>query len=164
MIDAVTIRRAGVTDAAALATTIVAAFEQYRGNLIPDSGALQERTDTILTELSSGSAAIVAEQNRAIVGCVMIKAMDGDLYFGRLSVLPAARGYGFAHRLVAAVEDEGRRRGCAGVRLSVRVSLPENQMFFASLGYVETGREAHRGFDHSTTIHMRKELSALDNQ
>ncbi len=33
----------------------------------------------------------LAEQNGAVVGCVMVKPMEGDLYFGRLSVLPAAR-------------------------------------------------------------------------
>jgi ribosomal protein S18 acetylase RimI-like enzyme len=158
MTDAVIIRFAGLTDAASLAATITAAFEQYRGALTPESGALRETADTILAELNSGSGAIVAERELAIAGCVMTKPMDGDLYFGRLSVLPAARGHGVARRLVSAVEADGRRRGFAGVRLGVRIALPENRILFASMGYAEIGREAHPGFDHPTMIHMRKQL------
>ncbi len=89
---------------------------------------------------------------------VMIKPVDRDLYFGRLAVTPWARGRGIARRLVEAVEDEACRRGLAGVRLGVRIVLTENQRFFSSLGYVETSREAHPGFDHPTSITMRKAL------
>jgi len=84
--------------------------------------------------------------------------MEGDLYFGRLSVLPAARGLGLAKRLIAAVEADARARGLAGVRLGVRVVLTDNQRLFASLDYLETDREAHPGFDYPTSINMRKPL------
>jgi ribosomal protein S18 acetylase RimI-like enzyme len=90
----------------------------------------------------------------------MIKPVDGDLYFGRLAVTPSARGRGIARRLVEAVEAEAARRGLAGVRLGVRIVLSENQRFFTALGYVETSREAHPGFDYPTSINMRKALSA----
>jgi predicted N-acetyltransferase YhbS len=153
-------------DAAVLAATIAAAFEQYRGRLVPESAAFRETADAITRELAAGSDAIIAEQDGEVLGCVMIKPADdsddgssADLYFGRLSVTPAARGRGIARRLVEAVEDEARRRGLAGVRLGVRIVLTENQRLFTSLGYVETSREAHPGFDHPTSISMRKALS-----
>jgi hypothetical protein len=60
--------------------------------------------------------------------------------------------------IAAAVEDEARRRELAGVRLGVRIVLTENQRLFTSLGYVEISREAHEGFDHPTSINMRKAL------
>ena len=75
------------------------------------------------------------------------------------SAIPWARGRGIARRLVTAAEDEACRRGLAGVRLGVRIVLTENHRFFSSLGYVETAREAHPGFDHPTSITMRKALS-----
>jgi ribosomal protein S18 acetylase RimI-like enzyme len=156
--DTLVLRLATAADAAILAATISAAFEQYRGKLVPESGAFGETADGIAAELSKGAGAIVAERNGAVLGCVMTKPMDGDLYFGRLSVLPAARGTGLARRLVAAVEAEARRRGLAGVRLGVRVVLTENQRLFGALGYRETSREAHPGFDYPTSINMRKVL------
>jgi ribosomal protein S18 acetylase RimI-like enzyme len=94
----------------------------------------------------------------AALGCVMTKPVDDDLYFGRLAVLPTARGRGLARRLVAAVETDASRRGLAGVRLGVRIALVENQQLFAALGYVETSRAAHPGFDQPTYITMRKPL------
>ena len=47
-----------------------------------------------------------------------------------------------AKRLIEAVEADARSRGLPGVRLRVRVVLTANQKLFASMGYVETSREA----------------------
>lgn len=158
MSDILVLRAAVRADAAEIAATIAAAFEQYRGKLIPESGAFGETAEAIAVELAKGAGAIVAERNGEMVGCVMIHEMEGDLYFGRLAVLPAARGTGLARRLIDAVEAEARRRDLPGIRLGVRVVLTDNQRLFQSLGYREISREAHPGFDHPTSINMRKSL------
>ena len=158
MSDTLVLRAATAADAAAIAATIAASFEQYRGRLEPESGAFRETAEGIAAELARESGAIVAERNGRMIGCVMVKLEEDDLYFGRLSVVPEARGEGIARRLVEAVEDEARRRELAGVRLGVRIVLVENQKLFSSMGYVETSREAHEGFDHPTSINMRKPL------
>ena len=158
MSDPLVLRPATPGDAPAIAATIASAFAQYRGKLVPESGAFRETEDGIATELAKGAGAIVAERNGAMLGCVMTRVMEGDLYFGRLSVVPEARGLGLARRLVAAVEADAHSRGLSGVRLGVRVVLTDNQRLFRSLGYVEIGREAHPGFDHPTSINMRKAL------
>ncbi len=158
--DTLVLRPATPADAAILAATIAAAFEQYRGKLVPESGAFRETADSIAAELRKGAGAIIAERNGGVLGCVMTKLEEGDLYFGRLSVLPAARGEGLARRLVDAVEAEARARDLPSVRLGVRVVLTDNQRLFNALGYVETSREAHPGFDYPTSINMRKALSS----
>jgi len=157
---AVVTRAATEADAPLLAATIAASFEQYRGKLVPESGAFRETAESVASELKKGAGAFIAEQNGEVLGCVMTKPMHGDLYFGRLSVLPTARGRGVGRRLVDAVEAEARRRGLPGVRLGVRIALPGNRRLFASMGYIETGREAHPGFDHPTSINMRKRLDS----
>ncbi len=158
MSDTLVMRHATPADAPRLAATIALAFAQYRGKLVPESGAFRETAEGIAAELTQGAGAIVAERNGIVLGCVMTKVMDGDLYFGRLSVVPEARGLGLARRLIAAVEADARNRGLAGVRLGVRVVLTENQRLFRSLGYIEIGREAHPGFHYPTSINMRKAL------
>jgi predicted N-acetyltransferase YhbS len=158
MSDTLVLRAATAADATAIAATIAAAFEQYRGKLEPESGAFRETSDGIAAELARESGAILAERNGRIIGCVMVKLIDDDLYFGRLSVVPEARGQGIARRLLEAVEDEARRRELAGIQLGVRIVLVENQQLFSSMGYVEISREAHEGFDHPTSINMRKAL------
>ena len=158
MSDTLVLRAAARADAAIIAATIAAAFEQYRGKLVPESGAFGETAEAIAAELAKGTGAIVAERNGKMVGCVMIHEMEGDLYFGRLAVLPAARGTGLARRLIDAVEADAWRRGLSGIRLGVRVVLTDNQRLFQSLGYREISREAHPGFDYPTSINMRKSL------
>jgi predicted N-acetyltransferase YhbS len=154
-----TIRVLASADAPAVAGLIVAAFEQYRGVLIPESGALRETGDGVAAELKSDAAGFVAEIDGAMAGCVLTRPMGPDLYLGRLSILPGARGLGLGRGLVEAVEADARRRGFGGALLKVRVALPGNQAFFERLGYVEIGREAHAGFDEMTTVIMRKPLA-----
>src|SRR5690242_20655158 len=103
MSDTLVLRTATVADAPALAATIAAAFAQYRGKLVPESGAFRETAGAIAAELAKGAGAIIAERDGRVLGCVMMQEMEGDLYFGRLSVLPEARGSGLAQRLIAAV-------------------------------------------------------------
>ena len=158
MSDTSVLRTATIGDAASIAATIAASFAQYRGKLVPESGAFRETAEGNAAELARGASAIVAERGGEMLGCVLVEEMEGDLYFGRLSVLPSARGQGLARRLIDAVEAEALRRGLAGVRLGVRIVLTENQRLFASLGYRETSREAHPGFDRPTSINMRKPL------
>lgn len=158
MSDTLVLRIGTAGDAAAIARVIAASFEQYRGKLNPESGAFRETADGIAGELARGAGAIVAERNGEMLGCVLVEELEGDLYFGRLSVVPSARGLGLAKRLIDAVEAEARRRGLPGVRLGVRVVLTDNQRLFQALGYRETSREAHPGFDHPTSINMRKPL------
>ena len=158
MSDTVVLRAANTTDAPTIAATIAAAFMQYRGKLVPESSAFRETPEAIITQLAAGSSVIVAERNGTMIGCVVAEVLEGDLYFGRLAVLPEARGLGLAKRLIGAVEDEARARGLPGVRLGVRVALEANQRLFNALGYREISREAHPGFDHPTSINMRKAL------
>ena len=158
MSDTLVLRAGTAGDAAAIARVIAASFEQYRGKLNPESGAFRETADGIAAELARGAGAIVAERNGEMLGCVLVEEQEGDLYFGRLSVMPSARGQGLAKQLVDAVEAEARRRGLPAVRLGVRVVLTDNQRLFRALGYRETSREAHPGFDHPTSINMRKPL------
>jgi len=158
MSDTLGLRKATTADAAMIAGVIAASFAQYRGRLVPESGAFRETAENIAAELGRGAAAIVAERNGEMLGCVLVEEKEGDLYFGRLSVVPTARGQGLARKLIDAVEAEARRRGLAGVRLGVRVVLTDNQRLFLALGYRETSREAHPGFDHPTSINMRKPL------
>ncbi|HJQ59676.1 MAG TPA: GNAT family N-acetyltransferase [Vineibacter sp.] len=163
--SAIVVRRATVDDAERIAALVDAAFAEYRGKLQPESGALAETTDSIARQLVAPAGGAVAWRMAGagaigeVVGAVLFKPQDANLYFGRLSVPPAARGLGVAGALIRFVEDEARRRGCAGVALGVRVTLPDNQRLFARHGYVEVSRSAHDGYAYPTSIEMRKQLA-----
>ena len=63
-------------------------------------------------------------------------------------------------KLIAGLPAALAALAATGVRLGVRVVLTENQKLFQSLGYVETSRDAHPGFDYPTSINMRKALES----
>jgi predicted N-acetyltransferase YhbS len=151
------IRAATSADAAAIARVIRKAFAQYRGILEPPSGALGMDRDAV-RELMRDGGFMVTEVRRRIVACVYHHPQEDYVYLGRLAVLPAYRGHGLGAGLVAAVEESALRAGRERVRLGVRVSLPENRVFFEGLGYRQVGLEAHPGFDEPTFAWLEKQL------
>lgn len=152
------LRRATPSDARLILDLIQAAFAEYRGRLVPESGAYGETPEGIAQQLAGGQGAVIAERGGVAVGCALYQDKGEDLYFGRLSVVPDHRRSGVAEALVAAVEAEARARGALGVLLGVRIALTGNQRLFARQGYVEISREAHPGFTEPTSINMRKAL------
>jgi predicted N-acetyltransferase YhbS len=145
-------------ESAAVAALIQAAFEEYRGRLNPESGALRETAETIATAFAD-HAVIVAEAGGMFVGCVLATRQGENLYLGRISVHPDQRRHGIASRLLEEAERHARATGAQALILGVRIALPGNFRFFAAHGFREVGREAHPGFDHPTSINMEKRLA-----
>jgi ribosomal protein S18 acetylase RimI-like enzyme len=133
------------------------AFEEYRGKLRPESGALGETAETI-TAAFVDHAVIVAETGGRLIGCVLATRQGERFYLGRLAVHPDFRRYGIAGRLLDEAERHARATGATALTLGVRIALPDNFRYFARRGFREIGREAHPGFDHPTSINMAKPL------
>lgn len=94
-----------------------------------------------------------------ILGCAFL-AEHGDLfYLGKLAVLPAWQGKGVGRALMAAAEAHARQSGKPIIELQTRVELTDNHRAFAALGFAETGRTAHAGYERATSITMRKALT-----
>jgi len=146
-----------VSETAGVAELIHMAFEEYRGRLDPESGALDETTETIAAAFADHTV-IVAEAGGRLVGCVLATPQHDVIYLGRFAVHPHYRRHGIASRLLAEAERLARASGAAALTLGVRIALPDNFRFFAERGFRETGREAHPGFDHPTSINMTKRL------
>ncbi|TIQ57062.1 MAG: GNAT family N-acetyltransferase, partial [Mesorhizobium sp.] len=69
------------------------------------------------------------------------------------------QGQGIARQLMQAVEDLARNRGKPAIELQTRIELNGNHAAFARLGFRETERTAHKGYDRPTSITMRKVIS-----
>lgn len=98
-----------------------------------------------LDELRGAAVAFfVAERakgdERALVGCVaFVDKGDGEGELKSMYVSETARGSGAADALVAAVEAEARRRGCAVVLLETGDVLTAAQRLYARHGYEKRG-------------------------
>jgi hypothetical protein len=58
-----------------------------------------------------------------------------------------------------AAEDLALSRGKGAIELQTRVELAGNHAAFARLGFRQTERTAHKGYDRPTSITMRKVFS-----
>lgn len=91
-----------------------------------------------------------------VAACVVLTPKPDCLYLGKLAVNGRLRRAGLARRLVDLAVSRARALGLPQVELQVRVELVENQAAFARLGFAETGRSAHQGYDRPTSITMRR--------
>lgn len=112
-----------------------------------------------LAEKAKKETGFLAVENGRIVGCVFALERARDVYVGKLAVEPEFQGQGVGARLMQAVEDLARERGKDAIELQARIELTANHAAFARLGFRESERTAHAGYDRPTSITMRKVLS-----
>jgi predicted N-acetyltransferase YhbS len=144
-------------DLAEIVALIHRAFEQYRGKLEPESGALTESVESLRKRLEKNRL-FLAEDDGRISGAVFATQKGDAVYLDRLAVDPEVRCRGIARRLIEAVEAHAHATGAARITLGVRLALQHNIDYFRRWGFVETGRQTHDGFDAPTSMDMEKRL------
>lgn len=131
------------------------AFATMAGRVDPPSSA--ERLDLAgLRAALAASELWVMEDLGQPVACVILTPRPGALYIGKLAVAGSMRRRGLARQLLSHARARARALGLSALELETRVELTENHAAFAALGFAETGRSAHEGFDRPTTITFRR--------
>jgi putative acetyltransferase len=79
---------------------------------------------------------VVREDDGRAVGCGALRAIDAQaVELKRMWVTPRARGRGIGRRLLAALEDEARRRGFAVAWLETGDRQPDAMALYERAGY-----------------------------
>jgi ribosomal protein S18 acetylase RimI-like enzyme len=122
-------------DDAELAVLLKAAFDE----LVTRNGAEGR------TQVKDGARYfVVLDEERQAVGCGAVQvfgpdaAHPGDAEIKRVYVTPAARGRGYARRLLATLEEAARSAGHPFLRLSTAEQQPEAIALYESSGYKRT--------------------------
>jgi|APThiThiocy_cv2_1041547.scaffolds.fasta_scaffold00032_22 ribosomal protein S18 acetylase RimI-like enzyme len=142
-----------------LLALILSSFRYMNDIIDPPSSALR-LTPENLEQKAAEETAFLALLDGRMVGCVFLAEKNDHFYLGKLAVDPACQGRGIGGRLVAAAEEHVRSTAKPAIELQVRIELVNNQATFHRLGFRETVRTAHAGYDRLTSITMRKELRA----
>jgi GNAT superfamily N-acetyltransferase len=150
------LREAGPADAHTLLQLMQAAFQEYENVLEPPSGAHKETIETVRRRLTSGGSAVLASIGDEPAGFAFYEQEKGLLYFGRLSVLPRWRSIGVGTALLDHVERRAQEMGTAGVRLGVRLQLPQLVARYERRGYRITKYMTHAGYAQPTFVNMEK--------
>jgi ribosomal protein S18 acetylase RimI-like enzyme len=150
-----TIRPVGVEQASEVHRLMQLAFEEYRGRLVPPSGALTETIDDVRAAINSRGA-FLAFAGEVAVGSARYRLFPDHAYAERIAVLPAHRGRGIAVALMAAFEEAVQTLGVPEARVGVRASLPSNLRFYENLGYrALASRPYPTGTDFEITLSKR---------
>ena len=131
------VRRAGLEDVEAMVRIINAAFEEERWFI----DAPRTDRDDVLAHMKSGEF-LVGEEDGAVVGCVYLEVDGRRGYFGMLAVDPDRQGGGRGRRLIDAVEERARERGCAFMDIRIANLREELFPYYRGLSYLETGETA----------------------
>ena len=142
----------------ALLSLIRASFAYMDGVIDPPS-SVHRLSPEALRAKAATEIVFIARAGEQVVGCAFLAEKEGHFYLGKLAVLPAYQGRGVGRHLLEAAEDHARRAGKPIIELQTRIELTANHRVFARLGFVETGRTAHEGYDRPTSVTMRKALA-----
>ncbi len=140
-----------------LMVVLRAAFAGMEGRIDPPSSLTRMGTADLADIAKAAEIWVIGTP---AVATVTLTARPDALYIGKLAVVPGHQGRGLARRLVTLAEFRARSHGLTELMLETRVELVENHALFRHLGFVETARRAHAGFDHPTTVEFRKKVSA----
>ena len=136
MATEVSFRKAEPAEADALAGLINRAFAIERFFIDGDRISPQK-----VRELYGTGSFLIAEDGKALMGCVYVEQQGERGYVGLLSIDPARQRSGLGSRLMAAAEDYARKAGCHAMDLRVVNLRRELPSFYRRLGYAETGTE-----------------------
>ena len=106
-------------------------------------------------QVIANHAVFVLTDDHAVIGVVVLIALDGSLLLDNVAVDPDHQGRGHGSRLMNFAEAEALRRGYGALDLYTHETMTENIALYAARGYGETGRRRVSGYDR---VYMRKSL------
>ena len=132
----------------------LAAFAYMEDRIDPASSAHRLTVVAIRTQPEDGIV-LLAGARAGLVGCVFLTRRHDVMYLGKLAVETARQEQGIGRQLFEVAADAARAEGYREVELQARVELTENHVAFAAMGFCETGRTAHAGYDRPTSVTMQ---------
>lgn len=128
------------------------------GRIDPPSSMHRLTVADIARQAESGEVWILADDTGAPRACVFLTPRPPALYLGKLAIASRDRRQGRAAALIALAESRARAQGLDFLELQTRIELTENHAAFRALGFSETGRTAHPGYNRPTSISFFKQL------
>ena len=145
-------RRAGPSDAPAVAALVHAAYRHYVERIGITPGPMTDDYHQVIRDYQ----VTVAEQDAAIAGLIVLRVTEEGFLIDNVAVHPAHRGRGLGRALLDLAEAEARRAGFGSIYLYTHEKMTENLALYSKIGYAEYDRRPREGF---SLVYMRKHLA-----
>jgi GNAT superfamily N-acetyltransferase len=142
----------------ALHALLSAAFAPMAGRIDPPS-SMNRLTPGLLAEKAGDELLLTCMSGDRLVATAFVRPEADWAYIGKIAVHENWRRRGVARRIFDLVEAHGRKAGWSHLELQARVELTENIATFGALGFIETARTTHAGYDRPTSVTMQKNLA-----
>lgn len=146
----------GTDEAEQVLSLIQTAFAYMEGRIDPPSSMLRLTAAGLLDLNAAGEVWVIGAPPLA---CVVLTPKDGALYIGKLAVHPGERRKGLARALISHAQMRALALGLPALELQTRIELVENHLTFRAMGFFETARATHAGYDRPTTLTFRRDLT-----
>jgi ribosomal protein S18 acetylase RimI-like enzyme len=143
-------------DWSAILSLIRTEFAYMEPRIDPPSSMHALTADTIADQARTGEVWAIGTPP---VACVFLTPKPQAVYIGKLAVDRLHRGQGLARALIDLAETRARALHLPALELQTRVELTENHAAFRALGFHETARTAHPGYDRPTSITFRRPVT-----
>jgi ribosomal protein S18 acetylase RimI-like enzyme len=134
---------------------LIRCFAYMEGLIDPPSSLARMSADDLRQQAARAELWVMGDPPQA---CMILTPRTDTLYLGKLAVDATQRRRGLARRMIALALERAGAQNLRSVTLQTRVELTGNHATFRALGFVETGRESHAGFDHPTTVNFRRDI------
>jgi len=146
-------RRAGPSDAPAVAALVDAAYRPYVERIGITPGPMTDDYQQVIRDYR----VTVAEQGAAaIAGMIVLRITGEGFLIDNVAVHPTHRGRGLGRALLDLAEAEARRGGFDSVYLYTHEKMTENLALYSKIGYAEYDRRPRDGF---SLVYLRKHLA-----
>jgi N-acetylglutamate synthase-like GNAT family acetyltransferase len=133
------------------------AYIERRTKPLRSANCLTKKDMVALAELG---VVLLAENNSGLVGCVFLNPKTDVMYLGNLAVDPSRQGDGIMPRLFAVSVEVAKAHWYVEMEVPAQahVALLENHVTLVAMGFRETGRIAHDGYDQPILVTLRCRL------
>jgi N-acetylglutamate synthase-like GNAT family acetyltransferase len=146
-----TMRPAVLSDAAAVAELVNAAYQHY----VPRIGMLPGPMTRDYEKVIGEEQVTIAERDGTMVAVLALDVTEEGFLIDNVAVHPSCQGNGLGHDLLRLAESRAREAGYTSIYLYTHEKMTENQARYARFGYAEYLRRTDNGL---TRVYMRKSL------
>ena len=157
-LEEVEVRTAVADEARAVHGILLESFEPFKDQYTEEAYNITIMTPAHIRERIQDDEydVLVAYLNGRLVGTVTLQYKADDVYARSMGVRPAAQGKGVGKKLLEAIEERARQRGCKTISLECFEPLKRAISVYAKARFQITGKK--RRYYGIETFEMVKEL------